>query len=144
MTRPMTHSPTHGLHIRRVQLRPILPDRTSHIKRKSDAPAHPLVIRQSYDFSAACVRHGEDAENAPLLMHIRGEQEIPLLRCAVIGAAAVGVMLGAAVVLRIRRDWQLRHKYARRYADRLKELRYRNKLQKVPTEPKPTEIPRRH
>lgn len=135
----MNHSPTHGLHLRRIQLRPVKNGtecpHTAAMQYKHAPKKHPWVIRQSYDISAACMREDDQADTAPIAMHFRGEHAFPLLRCAVIGAAAVGVMAGAALFLRIRREWMIRRKYARRYAGKLKEQRYRMKL-RHPTETK--------
>lgn len=127
----MNHSPTHGLHLRRIRIRPINsiaalscpPD-----KQNKPQDNNPLILRQTYDITAACTRlHTEDGEE-PLALHIRGERAVPLLRCAVIGAAAVGLILSASYLFRWSREWQIRRKYAKRYAERLREQRHRMQM----------------
>lgn len=136
MTRSMNHSPTPGLHIRRILLRPDISDAVLSCQMSGKGnKAHeknPLVIRRTYDVTAACTRQNTDTDDAAISMHFRGDQETPLLRCAVIGAAAVGIAVSATLFFRVRREWQVRRKYARRYADRLKEQRLRMKIRHTP------------
>ena len=122
----MNHSPTHGLHLRRIRIRPT--NTPAALSCHPNKQSNPLILRQIYDITAACSRlHTEDGEE-PLALHIRGERAIPLLRCAVIGAAAVGIAVSASLLLRWNREWQIRRKYAKRYAARLKEQRHRMQM----------------
>ena len=122
----MNHSPTHGLHLRRIRIRPA--NTPAALSWHPNKQSNPLILRQTYDITAACSRlHTEDGEE-PLALHIRGERAIPLLRCAVIGAAAVGIAVSASLLLRWNREWQIRRKYAKRYAARLKEQRHRMQM----------------
>ncbi len=135
----MNHSPTHGLRIRRIQLRPMtdIPVLSCHPqgKRNRSHENNPLVIRRTYDITAACTRQNADADDEPLSVHIRGERTTPLLRCAVIGAAAVGTVMTAMYLSRACREWRIRRSCARRYAERLRDQRYRmqNRMQKHET-----------
>lgn len=129
----MNHSPAHGLHIRRILLRPdisnaVLSHPISDKKNKS-REKNPLVIRRTYDITAACTR--QNADDAAISMHVRGDRTTPLLRCALIGAAVIGIAASAALFFRVRRECQIRRKYARRYADRLKEQRLRMKMRRT-------------
>ena len=131
MTRLMNHSPSHGL---RIRLRPVT-DGTALLcrpqnQRNRTQNQNPLIIRRTYDITAACTRLNGEEEDAPLTVHIRGERATPLLRCAVIGAAAVGIAVSASLVYRMSREWQVRRKYARKYADRLKEQRLKMQLRR--------------
>lgn len=128
----MNHSPIHGLHIRRISLRPMINNAVLSChpqdKRNRINEKNPLIIRRTYDISAACTRQNTGEGEEPLALHIRGERSTPLLRYAVIGAAAIGVAVTAMYLSRVCREWQLRRKYARRYAERLREQRYRMQM----------------
>ncbi len=128
----MNHSPTHGSHIRRIRIRPTdISALTTHPqdKRRTAEDANPFIIRRTYDITAACTRLNTEEGEEPLSVHIRGERATPLLRCAVIGAAAVGIAVSAAFLYRMSREWQIRRKYARRYAERLRQQRLRMQMQ---------------
>lgn len=130
----MNHSPSHGLHIRRIRIRPA-DDGTALLcrpqeKRSLPQTKNPLIIRRTYDITAACTRLNDAEEDAPLTVHIRGERAVPLLRCVVIGAAAIGIAVSVSLLGRMSREWQVRRKYARKYAERLKEQRFRMQLRR--------------
>ena len=128
----MNHSPAHGLHIRRILLHPDISNAVLSCPisgdQKKSCEKNPLVIRRTYDITAACTRQNADADEAAISMNVRGDRVTPLLRCAAIGAAVIGIAASAALYFRVRREWQIRRKYARRYADRLKEQRLRMKI----------------
>lgn len=132
----MNHSPIHGLHIRRISLRPMINNAVLSChpqdKRNRINEKNPLIIRRTYDISAACTRQNTVEGEEPLALHIRGERSTPLLRYAVIGAAAIGVAVTAMYLSRVCREWQLRRKYARRYTERLREQRYRMQMREKP------------
>ena len=132
----MNHSPSHGLHIRRIRIRPAAHDTALQYhpqnKRCETQDANPLIIRRTYDITAACTRSGSGEDDPPLSVHIRGERTTPLLRCVILGAAAVGVAVSASWFCRMSREWQIRRKYAHKYAERLKEQRLRIQLRRKP------------
>ena len=107
----MNHSQAPTLHIRRILHVPML----SPSQKKSKA-ADPIVIRRTYDMTAACGRESEGEEGGAVTMRVRGTRTTPLGRCIAIGAAAVGVLAAAAAISRVRQSWIIRRKYARRYA----------------------------
>ena len=99
-----------------------------HLPNKSSPDRtedNPIVIRRAYDISTACCRRNTATEDAPMSLHIRGEQSSPLVRCVLIGAAAVGAAAAAGMLCRLR----LRMKYRRRYAQRLKQMRMQMRTQ---------------
>lgn len=124
-SRQMNQSPGLKLNIRRAAHR--MP---YSVVRTADAPhkKEPLVIRRTYDISTSCGREQDTEETAPLMMRIRGERATPLLRCVAVGAAIAGITAAAVIVLRFRDEWRIRRKYARRYADRLKQQRLRMQI----------------
>lgn len=132
----MNHSPINGLQIRRIRLRPLTDGSMlschPHDKRNRMHGKNPLILRRTYDITAACTRQNTDEGDEPLALHIRGERSTPLLRYAVIGAAAIGVAVTAMYLSRVCREWQIRRKYARRYAERLREQRYRMQMREKP------------
>ena len=86
MTRSMNHSPAHGLHIRRILLHPDISNAVLSCPisgdQKKSCEKNPLVIRRTYDITAACTRQNADADEAAISMHVRGDRVTPLLRCA--------------------------------------------------------------
>lgn len=117
----MNHPSATGLHLRRVLHIPMTSG--TCVKARHPVPDDPIVIRRIYDITATCGRQNKDSDDPPVTLHFRGEQSTPLLRCLAVGAAVIGIAAAAAVVCRVRQHWQIRRQYARRYADRLKELR---------------------
>lgn len=132
----MNHSPINGLHLRRIRLRPMtdIPMLSCHPQnqRNRKHEKNPLIIRRTYDITAACTRQNADAGDEALSVHIRGERTTPLLRCAVIGAAAVGAVMTAMYLSRACREWRIRRSCARRYAERLREQRHRMQMRYKP------------
>ena len=85
----------------------------------------PLILRRSYDFSVSCARQNSPEEDAIASVRLCGEHDAPLWRCVSVCAAVIGAAAAAAALMHFRREWQIRRKYARRYADRLKKYRHR-------------------
>ncbi len=125
----MKYSQTPGMYIRRVRILPVMrraiPSRLAQDQKNGEIGKNPLIIRRSYDVTASCVRQNDEDHDAPLTVHIRGERATPLAHVVTVGAAAVGIALSAWLIVRMRREWSIRRKYAIRYAERLKAQRYR-------------------
>ncbi|MBE6657968.1 MAG: hypothetical protein E7604_05925 [Ruminococcaceae bacterium] len=129
----MNHSPTLGLHIRRVLHPPM--HAVTRVHTQKHGADDPIVIRRTYDISAECGRQKKDGDTPPVVLHFRGEKTTPLLRCAAIGMTVIGAAAAIMLFCRIRRDWQLRRRYARRYAERLKNQRLRMKHRETASAP---------
>ena len=88
----------------------------------------PIVIRRTYDITTSCGRkqkHGHTAGNPPIEMHIQGETESSLLRCALIGTAVVCTIAAVGMLCRLHCAAKYRRKYAKRYAEKQKREQYR-------------------
>lgn len=81
---------------------------------------NPVVLRRSYDLSAALCRRQTKDSDAPAVLHMNGTCETPLLRCMLLGAAACGLVLSFCMLKRMCLAAKLRRRYARRYADMLR------------------------
>ena len=107
-----------------------LPNKTPHCRadaQRARTDDNPIVIRRAYDISTTCSRRNTAEEDAPMSLHIRGEQSSSLVRCVLIGAAAVGAAAAAGMLCKL----HLRMKYRRRYAQRLKQMRIQMRAQQA-------------
>lgn len=108
---------------------PLLPEMraegSSACKKKQ-----PYVVRRSYDLSADICRHGTEAGASPIGVHMRGEGEVPLVRCAVVGGIAVLTVWCVCSLHRVCCAMYYRRKYAKHCAEK-SEARYRKKYEKA-------------
>ena len=118
----MNHSKTHTTHIRRVLHIPAVP------MNKTDDP---IVLRRNYDITASCGRRC-DGDDGTVMMQMHLSRTTPLWRCIAVGAAAVGVTAAVIGFCRAKRQFLLKRKYARRYAEQLK-LQKLQTLQRLQT-----------
>lgn len=86
---------------------------------------NPVILRRTYDLSAALCRRQTKDSDAPAVLHMSGTCETPLLRCMLLGAAACGLVLSFCMLKRMCLSAKLRRRYARRYADMLRARKMR-------------------